>query len=303
MTRKGWLYRRRLTRSANARTARWRELEKMGYGGVIHGAPVRADSASPLREGATNGRNDNGIGLGDTADKLIVLLSPLLLSFAAVYMLIAGSPVVSGKWSLVHLTIGLLAGGGICGAGFRFYYRAGYTSYHYGAMGAGILLLAASVVGVTVQDTIGTRVVLNNSELSEHKQTLDAAQRDLDILKGNQTLVRLTRGEINALGGYDRIRSLYIAAEIQSQELSDRWNVNQGVSVTAGVDALLYTYLRDAGLKQAATLQKYFTNYDTPEPALEESMVQPVADLEVLLGDGENSIQRLLYETKASLLP
>lgn len=302
MTRKGWLYRRRLTRSANARTARWRELEKMGYGGVIHGAPVRADSASPLRKSTENISNDNQIGLGGTADKLIVLLSPLLFSFVAVYAVIAGSPVVSGEWSLVHLTVGLLAGGGVCGAGFRFYYRTKYTSYHYGAMGVGILLLVASVVGVTVQDTIDTKVVLNNSELSKHKQTLDAAQRDLDILKGNQTLVRLTRGEIDTLGGYDRIRSLYKAAEIQSQNLSDRWNVNQGVLVTGGVNPLLYTYIRDAGLKQSTTLAKYFTNYDTPEPALEESMVQPVADLEVLLGNGANSIQRLLYETRTSLL-
>lgn len=302
MTQKGWLYRRRVTRSARARTKRWKELETMGYGGAVHGTPVRADSSSPLRQqpgGVTDGVDG---GPYDLADKIIVLAAPILFVLVAVYALISGSPAVTGEWSLRHLIVGCVLILGICTMGFRSYYRTKYSRLHYISLCLSVLLFAASAVGVTQQDTIGTKVLLNGSEIKEHKQTLDAAQRDLDILIGNQILLRLTPAEIETLGSYDTIRNFYTQGMLQSEQVSNRWNTNLGVAVPSGVDPLLYAYLNEAGSRQSKTLAVYYNNYITPEPGLEATIVQPIAQLEIRLGSSQNSIQWLLDKARETLL-
>lgn len=302
MTQKGWLYRRRVLRNARARTERWKELETMGYGGAVHGKPVRADSSSPLRQQPGDTYKGGSKELGNIADKIIVLVSPVLFSLVVVYTLTSGSPVVLGKWSLIPLAVGCALIIGICGIGFRSYYKTKYTLHHYVALCLSALLLAASVVGVTQQDTIGTRVLLNNSTLRERKQTLDLAQRDLDILIGNQILLRLTRVEIDALGSYDNITDFYIRARLQSEQVSDRWNTNLGVAVTSEIEPLLYAYLSEAGSRQSKTLAIYYNNYITPEPGLEATATQPIALLEIRLGSGKESIQSIIYEARETLL-
>ena len=303
MTQKGWLYRRRVMRNARARTERWKELETMGYGGAVHGKPVRADSSSPLRQQPTGLVAEGGHKeLGNITDKIIVLVSPILFSLVVVYTLTSGSPVVMGKWSLIHLAVGCALLIGICGLGFRSYYKTKYTRHHYMALCLSVLLLAASMVGVTQQDTIGTKVLLNNSTLHERKQTLDEAQRDLDILIGNQTLLRLTRAEIDALGSYDNITDFYTRAMLQSEQVSDRWNTNLGVMVTSEIEPLLYAYLSEAGSRQSKTLVIYYNNYITPEPGLEATATQPIALLEIRLGGGKESIQSIIYEARETLL-
>lgn len=302
MTHKGWLYRRRVTRSAKARVERWKELEIMGYGGAVHGTPVRADSSSPLRQQPGDVTDGVDNGLYDLADKIIVLASPILFVLVAVYALISGSPVVTGKWSPVHLVIGCGLIVGICAIGFRSYYKTKYSRLHYISLCLSALLFAASVVGVTQQDTIGTKVLLNGSEIKEHKQTLDRAQRDLDILIGNQILLRLTPAEIETLGSYDNIRSFYTQGMLQSEQVSNRWNTNLGVDIRSGVDPLLYSYLSEAGLRQSKTLAVYYNNYIAPEPGLAATTVQPIAQLETRLGSGKDSIQRILDDGRESLL-
>ncbi len=274
----------------------------MGYGGAVHGTPVRADRSSPLRQQPGDVADGvDGVHY-DLADKIIVLTAPILFVMVAVYALISGSPAVTGNWSPRHLIVGCVLILGICTMGFRSYHRTKYSRLHYISLCLSALLFAASVVGVTQQDTIGTKVLLNGSELKEHKQTLDAAQRDLDILIGNQILLRLTPAEIETLGSYDTIRNFYTQGMLQSEQVSNRWNTNLGVVIPSGVDPLLYAYLNEAGSRQSKTMAIHYNNYITPEPGLEATIVQPMAQLEIRLGSGQNSIQWLLDKARETLL-
>lgn len=286
---KGWLYRRRVEREAKERAERWRELEAMGYGGVGHGKPVKADRYSPLRQqpGDSYATKEKT----HSTEKVTILLFPALVSLSLIYAVTAGSPFVGGSWSPMHLLLGVLAAGGACVFGVRPYRRTRYTRLHYSAIGVGALLLLTFLVGGISQDTVGTKVILNNSAASKYKQVLDDAQRDLDILKGNQVLLRYTREEMEALGNYDDIRNLYNAAMMQSQEVSDRWNILKGARVEGEVPSVLYTYMREAGASQSAAIGLYYQNYVTPEPELDMKARQSVAALEELLGDGKGSVQ------------
>ena len=291
-----WFYRNRQRRIARARVQRWKELELMGYGG--HGKQVRAERHSNLREHESNYEQADGT----RTHTLVELVLPGALSVLLVYILTAGSPIVTNKWSVLTLVLLLpLLFGGV--AWLVFTYRNTTTS-KFGYIGAavGLLVLAAGIVGIAGQDTLGSKVVLSASTVSLQKQALDDAAADLEILTGNQELLLLSSAQIGSLGDYTYVKNLYEARSRQSQAISDKWNTNQNARVPTEAYSSMYTTLSYVGSQQARSLILYYNNYVTPEPALQAEATAYVDELNKLLGNGPESIRYILDVLYRALL-
>lgn len=291
-----WFYRNRQKRIARERVQRWKELELMGYGG--HGKQVRAERHSNLREHERNYEQ-----VGDTRVHMLVkLLLPGVLSVLLIYILTAGSPLVTDKWSVLTLAalLPLLFSGVI----WIIYVYRNTTASKFGYIGAavGLFVLAAGIVGIAGQDTLGSKVILSTSSMSTQKQTLDDAAADLKILIGNQELLLLSSAQIGSLGDYTYTKNLYEAASRQSQAISDKWNTNQSARVPTETYSSMYAALSYVGAQQARSFAVYYNNFVTPEPGLQAEATAYVDELNKLLGKGPESVQFILDALERALL-
>lgn len=291
-----WFYRNRQERIARERVQRWKELELMGYGG--HGKQVRAERHSNLREHERDYEQ-----VGDTGVRMLVkLLLPGVLSVLLIYILTAGSPLVTDKWSVLTLVVllPLLSSGVI----WMIYTYRNTAASKFGYIGAavGLFVLAAGIVGIAVQDTLGSKVILSTSSMSKQKQTLDDAAADLEILIGNQELLLLSSAQIGSLGDYTYIKNLYEAASRQSQAISDNWNTNQSARVPTETYSSMYAALSYVGAQQARSFAVYYNNFVTPEPSLQAEATAYVDELNKLLGKGPESVQFILDTLEKALL-
>jgi hypothetical protein len=209
---------------------------------------------------------------------------------------------VTNKWSVLTLALLLpLLFSGV--AWLIFTYKNTTTSkFGYIGMAVGLFVLAAGITGIAGQDTLGSKVVLSTSSVSAHKQALDDAAADLEILTGNQELLLLSSVQVGSLGDYTYIKKLYEAAARQSQAISDKWNTNQNARVPTETYSGMYATLSYVGAQQARSFIVYYNNYVTPEPALQAEATAYIDELDKLLGSGPESIRYALDALYKALL-
>lgn len=179
-----------------------------------------------------------------------------------VLLLPVGSPVVSGRWSPWWVALGSAV---LVTAGVR--YRAtwssvGRSTLRWGGVVLGLLLIAATAVGLLSQRVIDGRAQVRGSALDRAIVQLSEARAVTAILADNQGLMNLPAEQAVPLG------ATFQAAIDQDVRIGQLWN--PATTDVAPVDELteVVRLVNLAALTQAAALEAQYGNLVNPEPAI-----------------------------------
>lgn len=212
------------------------------------------------------------------------VLHPLAVAFALVLLLVAGTPLVDGAWSLPWL-----AGSSIGALVLLVLYpratRGAGTGAQIAGLGLGLLLLVAGIAGIIGQNVVEGRVQLRGSNIDlaveEHRELVLA----LEVLTENQGLLTLPPEQAIPLG------AVYAKARQQAIAIGERWNPATKPTPPLPELGEAYKLVNIAAAQQAAALDGFVANLENPEPAVEAEYVERGLAVDALL---QREIPRLL---------
>lgn len=218
-------------------------------------------------------------------------LHPVMGAFAFVLVLVAGTPLVDGTWSLPWFL-----GAGIAALVLLALYpratRGTGTGSQVTGLVLGLIVLVAGIAGIVGQNVVEGRAQLRGSEIDvaveEHRELV----RTLEVLRENQGLLSLPPEQAIPLG------AVYAEARQQAIAIGERWNPATKATPPLPELADAYELVNIAAAQQAAALDGFVANLANPEPAVEAAYVERGLVVDALL---RNDIPRTLERVERAI--
>lgn len=207
---------------------------------------------------------------------LLAVLHPVAFAFAFVLLLVAGSPLIAGAWSIPWI-----AGASITVVSLLLLYprasRGAGSKIQVMGLGLGLVVLVAGIAGIVGQNVVEGRAQLRGSNVDrgveEHRELVTT----LAVLSENQRLLTLPPEQAIPLG------SIYAKARQQAITIGERWNPATKPNPPLPELAKAYELVNIAAAQQAAALDGFVANLENPEPALEAEYIQRGLAVDALL--------------------
>lgn len=204
------------------------------------------------------------------------VLHPIAGAFALVLLLVAGTPLVDGTWSLPWL-IGSIVGALVLLVLYPRATRGAGTGAQITGLGLGLLVVIAGIAGIAVQNVVDGRAQLRGSEIDRAVEEHRELVLTLEVLTENQGLLTLPPEQAIPLG------SVYAEARQQAITIGERWNPATKPTPPLPELAPAYELVNMAAAQQAAALDGFVANLENPEPAVEAEYIERGLAIDALL--------------------
>jgi len=222
---------------------------------------------------------------------IVSLVHPAVVAFTFVLLLVAGTPLVDGTWSLPWFagsTVGTLV---LLALHPRATRGAG-TGPQVTGLALGVVVLLAGVAGIVGQNVVEGRAQLRGSDVDRAVEEYHELRHTLEILTENQGLLTLPPEQAIPLG------AVYAEAKQQAIAIGQLWNPATKPVPPLPPLADAYELVNIAAAQQAAALEGFVANLENPEPAREAAYIERGIAVDALL---QNGIPRALDAVDAAI--